>query len=69
MSDDSSKRYHHAEARFARGAAELELTMDEGDAAAYDALVEDRAASADRRYQASVLGYPATVTRYTASQR
>jgi hypothetical protein len=69
MRDDSAKRYHHAEARFVRRGAQLELTMDEGDAAAYDALVEDRAASADQRRQASVLGYPATITRYTASQR
>ena len=69
MSDDPSKRYHHAEATFARGDATLELTMDEGDAGAYDALVEDRAASADDRREATVLGYPATVTRYTDSQR
>ena len=69
MRDDSGKRYHHAEAHFVRGGAQLELTMDEGDAAAYDALVEDRAASAQERRQASVLGYQATVTRYTASQR
>lgn len=69
MSDDSSRRYHHAEAIFARRGAELELTMDEGDTGAYDALVEDRAASADERHQASVLGYPATITRYSASQR
>jgi hypothetical protein len=69
MSDDPSKRYHHAEAIFARRGAELELTMDEGDTAAYEALVEDRAASADERHQGSVLGYPATITRYTASQR
>jgi hypothetical protein len=69
MSDDSSKRYHHAEALFARKGAELELTMDEGDRAAYDALVADRAASADQRRQTSVLGYPAIVTRYTGSQR
>jgi hypothetical protein len=43
--------------------------MDEGDAAAYEALVADRAASADERREATVLGYRATITRYTASQR
>lgn len=69
MRNDSSKRYHHAEAVFARGGAELELTMDEGGSAAYDALVEDRAASADERREATVLGHRATITRYTASQR
>jgi hypothetical protein len=69
MSDDNSKRYHHAEAVFARGGAELQLNMDEGDAAAYDALVEDRDASADERREATVLGHPATITRYTASER
>jgi hypothetical protein len=69
MSDDSSKRYHHAEAVFARDGAELELTMDEGDAGAYDALVDDRVASADERREATVLGQPATITRYRASRR
>jgi hypothetical protein len=69
MSDGNSERYHHAEATFVRGGAELELTMDEGDASDHEALVQDRAASADQRRQASVLGYPATITRYTATQR
>lgn len=64
-----NERYHTADVMFARDGDELELTLVEDGADAFENLVDDRVNSAAELHQATVLGYPAAVTRYENSQR
>ncbi|MGH9001836.1 MAG: hypothetical protein ACRDYV_01785, partial [Acidimicrobiia bacterium] len=64
-----NERYHTADMTFARDGDELELTLVEDGADAFENLVDDRVNSAAELRQRTVLGQPAAVTRYGSSSR
>jgi hypothetical protein len=62
-------RFHEAEVEFDSEAGRFDLSMNEGGPYDFEALVEDRVASADQLRGVEVLGVTAALTRYESSQR